>query len=446
MTHNTPSLEPITLKVTPRRPALLEGFDNTLDILLQMQAPAVAPEGHQRSPLNLALVLDRSGSMDGRPLHEAVRCAQAMIERLRAVDRVALVVYDDKVDTLVPNQCLADKTPFYQALQTVASGGCTNLHGGWLQGAQEVAAQVRAGTLSRVLLLSDGQANAGLTEPDQIATQCAELAAASVSTSTYGLGRSFNEELMDTMARAGQGSAYYGETAEDLMEPFEREFELLNALCAKSLRLTFEMAAGVHGKLLNAYITDDMGTVLPDLAYGSEAWAVIRLKIPAPEVERFQATGQPLLSVMVTARNLEGEALKTLSAGLTLPSLPAQAFQAVSEDERVVRRVGEVEASNLQDQAQKAARRGDWHQVRYLLREVKERSKDNPWLQGIMETLETLAQREDTERFAKEARYSSRNLSSRIAALGESADYEPCAEAAVPVFLRRKREQGKKDS
>jgi Ca-activated chloride channel homolog len=153
-----------------------------------------------------------------------------------------------------------------------------------------------------------------------------------------------------------------------------------------------------------------------------------------------------LLSVAVTARNLEGQALKTASAGLSLPTLPAQAFQAVSEDERVARRVDEVEASDFQDQAQKAARRGYWHQVRNLLREVKERSKDNRWLQGIVETLETLAQPEDTESFAKEARYSSRNLSSRIAALGESADYQPCAEMAAPVFLRRKREQGKTDA
>ncbi|MFM8442516.1 MAG: vWA domain-containing protein [Methylococcus sp.] len=208
MTDNALSLESMTLKLTPRRPALLEGFDNTLDVLLQVQAPAVAPAGHQRSPLNLALVLDRSGSMNGRPLREAVRCARAMIERLRDDDRAALVVYDDQIDTLAPSLTLADKTLFYRALDTIDSGGCTDLHGGWLQGAQEVAAHVRADTLSRVLLLSDGQANAGLTDPDRIASQCAELAAAAVSTSTYGLGRDFNEELMDMMARAGHGSAY----------------------------------------------------------------------------------------------------------------------------------------------------------------------------------------------------------------------------------------------
>ncbi|MFM8442517.1 MAG: hypothetical protein ACKN9W_04130 [Methylococcus sp.] len=230
------------------------------------------------------------------------------------------------------------------------------------------------------------------------------------------------------------------------MEPFEREFELLNALCARSLRLSFGAANGVRGKLLNAYITDEAGIVLPDLAYGSEAWAVLRLKIPAAEVERLRASGQPLLSVTITARNLDGKAIRMAPAELSLPSLPAQAFQAISEDERVARRVGEVEASELQDEARQAARRGDWRQVRRLLREVKERAKDNPWLQGIADTLENLARREDTESFAKEARYSSRSLSSRVAALNEAAEYSPEAELAAPVFLRRKREQGKKDA
>ncbi len=88
----------------------------------------------------------------------------------------------------------------------------------------------------RVILLSDGNANEGLTDPGEIASQCEAFAAAGVSTSTYGFGRHFNEELMVAMARAGGGNSYYGDTADDLFEPFDQEFSLLSSLWARAPR------------------------------------------------------------------------------------------------------------------------------------------------------------------------------------------------------------------
>lgn len=435
---------PVTLKAIPRRPALLAGFDNTLDVLVQVQGADTLPQEHQRSGLNLALVLDRSGSMGGQPLDEAVRCARYMIERLRNSDRVALVVYNHKVDTLVSNQPLDHNKPsLLTALDQIHAAGNTNLHGGWLQGAQEVAAHTRPDSLSRVLLLSDGQANAGLTDMNAIAAQCAELATAGVTTSTYGLGHHFNEDLMEGMARAGQGSAYYGETAEDLLEPFQREFDLLDALCAKRLRLRIDCSDGIQAAVLNLYAEDGEARVLPDLAYGSEVWAVVRLRIPAAYTGQRDGTLHPLARIAVSAQSLEGQAMDLPALRIELPSLPLQAFHSVSEDELVARRVGEVEAAGIQEQAQQAARRGDWQRVRHLLKDAKERAKDNPWVGAIVETLETIAQREDVERFSKEARYSSRYLSSRVTAKDEALGFESGIEAAKPSFLRRKREQGK---
>jgi Ca-activated chloride channel family protein len=107
------------------------------------------------------------------------------------------------------------------------------------------------------------------------------MADAGVGTSTYGLGQGFNEELMTAMARAGRGNAYYGQTAEDLMDPFREEFDLMSALCARRLRLAVAPARGVRVEILNQYRTDAEGrTMLLDLAYGGEAWAVMRLTVP----------------------------------------------------------------------------------------------------------------------------------------------------------------------
>jgi len=91
-----------TLLATPRRPALLAEHDNTLEVLVRLQAPDAPAELPQRNPLHLALVIDRSGSMSGRPLAEARRCAEFVLDGLLPTDRLSLVVYDDDVDTLVP--------------------------------------------------------------------------------------------------------------------------------------------------------------------------------------------------------------------------------------------------------------------------------------------------------------------------------------------------------
>ena len=275
---NTPKLI-----ITPRRPAVLADFPATVDVLVRVQAPDL-PAGVQatRTPLNLALVIDRSGSMAGQPLAEARRAAAFVVDGLAPQDRASLVVYDDSVHTLVPLTGLADKSALKRAIAAIESGGSTDLHGGWIGGAETLAPATVAGVVSRVILLSDGCANHGLTEPEAIYAQCRELAAAGVTTSTYGLGRSFNEDLMIGMARAGQGNSYYGQTAEDLMDPFREEFALLNALYARRLVLDLQTAEGVRAEVLNGYTpVGDTRWQLPDLAYGGEAWALARSGAPA---------------------------------------------------------------------------------------------------------------------------------------------------------------------
>lgn len=231
--------------LTPRRPALLAEHDNVHDVLVRVQAPVAPATTPQRNPLHLALVLDRSGSMSGQPLDEAKRCAEFVLDGLQPTDRLALGTYGGNVEVLVPARPLLDKEAVRRAIRQIEAGGSTNLHGGRFKGAEELAPHTRADVTSRVILLSDGCANAGLTDAAAINAQCAEFARAGISTSTYGLGRNFNEDLMIGMARSGQGNTYYGQTADDLLDPFREEFELLNALCARRLRLEVVAAPGV---------------------------------------------------------------------------------------------------------------------------------------------------------------------------------------------------------
>jgi Ca-activated chloride channel family protein len=430
-----------TLFLTPRHPALLSGFDNQVDVLVRLQAPPQPDTAAERSPLNLAIVLDRSGSMSGQPLEEAKRCASFVIDRLGPKDRTSVVVYDNEVTLLVPSTVVTDKERLHAAIRRVDSGGMTNLHGGWLKGAEQASPHIAADTVSRVILLSDGQANEGLTDVDTIAQQCAKLAEAGVSTSTYGLGRDFNEDLMIQMARAGQGNSYYGRTAEDLMDPFQEEFDLLAALYAKQVRLSLSSPEGMSVNILNQFTRDAGGFYrLPDLAFEGEAWALARVTVPKALAGNGDGSSTThVVTVAATFQDLDGDVHELRSATLELPSQPSSAWNAVVEDELVARRVAELEAAAIQDQAQRAARNGDWPEVRRLLAQARKNAKDNEWLTEVADKLQSLADQQDQMMFSKEAMYSSHRMRSRLAM---SVEPEALHDAA-PSYLRRKTEQGK---
>ncbi|MBK6453906.1 MAG: VWA domain-containing protein [Proteobacteria bacterium] len=330
-----------TLLATPRRPALLAGHDNTLEVLVRIQAPDAPAELPQRSPLHLSLVIDRSGSMSGKPLAEAQRCAEFVLDGLLPTDRLSLVVYDDGVDTLVPAVPVADgREVIRRAIRQIADGGSTNLHGGWHQGVETLLPYVSPKSVSRVILLSDGCANAGLVDPQAIWAQCVEFAGAGIGTSTYGLGSGFNEDLMIGMARSGHGTSYYGESADDLMDPFREEFDLLNALCARRLRLEIEPAPGVKVTMLNDYgAASDHAWWLPDLAYGGEAWAIVRFKVPKKLVDSSASDPVTLGTIALRYTGIDGEPRAIQPAACTLPVLPASAFGAISDDELLLRRM-----------------------------------------------------------------------------------------------------------
>lgn len=435
----------LSLTITPRRSALLAGHPTVVEALVRVRAPA-APAGQpRRKPLNLALVIDRSGSMSGKPLEEAKRCATFIVDSLDPDDRVSVVSYDSQPKIVIPARPVGDRAGLRTAIRGIQSGGTTALYDGWNQGADQAAGSANEEYISRVLLLSDGQANAGLTDPDEIAAHCAGMAEAGVTTSTYGLGHGFNEDLMVAMARAGRGNHYYGQTADDLMDPFREEFELLQALCARRLRLALRAPANVAVEVLNDYPRDDEGRwCLPDLAHGGEAWAAARLTVPEGLGSGEPGADTLVLEATLAFADLDGAAQTTPATTLALPRLPAEAWAAVASDSLVAERFGEIAAATLQEEARLAAGRGDWARVDALLAQARQDAATNPWLSSILDVLGRYADRRERERFGKEALYASRKLRTRLADAAEVAcSYAPEAEMAKAAFLRRKREQGK---
>jgi Ca-activated chloride channel family protein len=433
-----------TVVLTPRRAGLCSGQDNTVEVLVRIQAPdAPAGSSAQRPPQALALVIDRSGSMAGRPLEEARRCAEYVLGKLRPTDAVALVKFDNRVQRLWPAVALGDGAPQRAAIAGIHAGGNTNLHGGWKEGADALA-DVAGQGLKRVILLSDGQANDGVTDPAEIAAQCAAWVSKGITTSTYGLGNSFNEDLMVAMARAGAGNHYYGDTADDLMEPFQQELELLGNLCLRDLRLAATVPDGFSVEIVNQLPKTDTGWRLPDLAWGAEAWAVLRVSVPAGALP---LVGQQctVLRVAVTGQSLEGHPVSLERSGLSLPVVTSSAFGNLADDELVTRRLVELAAAEALMGMRSAAAAGEWARVDALLEAASRQFAGNGWVAAMLEAMRTIAAGRERQRAMKEMMYSSSKLRSRLAAKDESMAFCAAESASVPAYLRRKPAQGKGD-
>lgn len=434
-----------TIVLTPRRAGLCASKDNLVEVLVRVQAPD-APAGHttERPPQAVALVIDRSGSMEGRPIAEARRCADYVIGKLRPTDTVALVQFDNRVQRLWPAVQLGDGAPLRAAIAGIHSGGNTDLHGGWREGVDTLTGVAGAG-LKRVVLLSDGQANEGLTDTTEIAAQCAEWAARGVTTSTYGLGNGFNEELMVAMARAGGGNSYYGDTAEDLMDPFQQELELLGNLCLRDLRLSASVPDGVEVQMANELPLVAGAWRLPDLAWGAEAWAVVRVKIPAtalPQIGQLHS----VLRVLIEGSSLEGDAVRLERVGLALPVLSQSNFDALADDELVSRRLVELAAAEALSRMRTAAAQGDWVMVDRLLAAASHQFAGNEWVAALMKSMTAIATSRSRERMMKESTYSTGKLRTRLVAKQEDVHFSVAEEScAQPAYLRRKPSQGKGD-
>ena len=199
-----------------------------------------------RIPLNLAIVLDKSGSMSSQNKIENARSAAIdIIERLQPTDIVALIVYDTAARVIMPAQPLTEKEVFVEAIRRIQADGSTALYDGINLGAREILKNASSEYLNRIILLSDGLANVGPQSTPEISGLGESLASENISTTTVGVGTDYNEDLMGALASAGGGNVYFAQDSDRIPEIFANEVGEALTMAARDVRIKLECAAGV---------------------------------------------------------------------------------------------------------------------------------------------------------------------------------------------------------
>jgi Ca-activated chloride channel family protein len=269
---------------------------------VRVQAPAVAAATETtRPPLNLALVLDRSGSMARGKLDRAREATIFALRQLTDRDTVGIVAYDDVIELVMPSQPAtpAAKRQAEVALTRIAARGNTNLHDGWLLGLQQIASQqahAPASALHRCFLLTDGLANQGITDHDTLVARAKEWRARDIATTTFGVGADFDEHLLEDLATAGGGHFYFIAEAGDIPAFFRGELGELLTVAARAISLDLWAVVERPGATEHASFTvlnrlpattAADGTVTLDLGeLDAEGERVIAVRVACPRGSR----------------------------------------------------------------------------------------------------------------------------------------------------------------
>ena len=199
-----------------------------------------APEKQERVPLNISLVVDRSGSMSGDKLNYVKKAVNFVIDNLKAEDVLSIVQYDTEVDVVAKSAKVTDKKALHQKVKQIEARSMTNLSGGMMEGYAQTKSTQKEGYVNRVLLLSDGLANAGITDPPQLQNIAQKkFREERIALSTFGVGADFNEVLMTNLSEYGGANYYFIDMPDKIPQIFAQELDGLLSVVAQNTSLQF---------------------------------------------------------------------------------------------------------------------------------------------------------------------------------------------------------------
>ena len=333
-----------------------------------------------RAPVNVAIVLDRSGSMQGEKIQRAREAAIGALDLLNSSDIVSVIAYDSDVNVLVPATKLTDKEHVANIIRAIQPGGNTALFGGVSKGAAEVRKFMDDKHVNRVILLSDGLANVGPSAPGELGELGASMKKENISVSTLGLGLGYNEDLMVALAGMSGGNHQFIENASELAGIFRREFDDVLSVVAQSVDVKIEIPEGIRPVRVLGNAADINGqsviTRLSQVYSDQQKHVVVEVEIPADLAHAAVDAGgteiakcSQLATVSVSYINMMNETKDTLTGEVSVSFSSSDEKVQASVNNAVMADVVALVASEKNKLATEFLDRGDLLNCRRSLEE-----------------------------------------------------------------------------
>ena len=347
---------------------------------------------HKRLPLNLALVIDTSGSMrDENKLTYVKQAAIALINRLLPDDRLAIISYNNEAKVVLPSSPVRMEQEARWLIQSLRADGGTNLGAGLIEGYHQLREFASSRTINRVLLLSDGKANVGITSSSELSRMTLQEADAGISVSTFGVGLDFNEDLLAALSESGRGMYYFIDRPESMETILAREFNAVERLVAADIQVSITLAPGLHIEQVFANSFQVNGNTVSvrfgDLAAGERRRMQVRFQ-PGP---RGPGSVNKAAVVRVSYQTPGGDGSGTLSQSIGLAYLRSQQAIAENMNKEIAERSAVFEASYARMKAAHAYDRGEKKRADSILNKVKKK------LEGLTSYSSSRVQQEVSE-------------------------------------------------
>jgi Ca-activated chloride channel homolog len=342
-----------------------------VDVLIRITPPiptpdlSTRPNWKGRPDLNLSLVLDRSGSMHGEKMIRAREAAMFCVDQMLPTDRLSVVTFDDRIEVLFPSEPVTNKQSMKDLISRVMARDSTNLHEAWRRGGLTVSEHLLEQGINRVILITDGLANVGITNTDEIVSQAMGLFQRGVSTSTIGIGADFNEDLLMPMAQSGGGNAWHVVEPNDMQHIFQVELEGLIAQFAHTVSLSLIPADGVRiVDVLNDFELTETGRYrLPNLQSGSPLDVVVQLKVGAEKA----GTQMRLIDLRLGFTPQEAKNAEVLKQAHTVEFASRAEVEHSPVNYEVIKTVQFLMNARARNEAMKRMDQGDYDAARLII-------------------------------------------------------------------------------